>query len=277
MLCFVDRKSADSVPLSDRALQFGEGLFETIRFRSGQPILWEQHWARLQRGAQVLSFPALPDSDGLCAFLKQACEAQSLEDVTVKVLYSRRGRGGAGYRAAPDDGLRELLWLRPYNGSLENQRRLGVHLPLLSWKLAADPQLGGLKHLNRLPQVMASRELGADDFDGLLTDSDGYCIESTRANLFFYSKEQWSTPDLRDAGVAGTLRAQVLEAGMAGQMVAVRPWLLNELDQVDAALIGNSVMGLLPIAQLGERTLSVADHSLPACQQVNRSLGFEEY
>ncbi|MGR2738833.1 aminodeoxychorismate lyase [Billgrantia sp. Q4P2] len=228
------------VPVDDRGLAYGDGLFETVLVRDGAPLLWPQHMARLARGCRVLGIPmpASAELDGLPA----------LGGAGLKVLklVLTRGSGGRGY-LPPLAAEPRLLW--QLSDFMPQARRweAGVRVRHCELRLGIQPLLAGLKHLNRLENVLARSEW--DDpkvAEGLLCDSQGSLIEATCMNLFWQRQGRLETPRLDGCGVAGTLRAALMER-LPIMEVTMGPEVLVD---AEAVWLGNSIQGLWPIVRL---------------------------
>lgn len=231
-----------AIPADERGLHYGESLFETLRSHQGGLPWWPQHWARLVRGANRLGLP-LPDARRVKT---EALDLLAGQDAVLKLRLSRRG--GRGY-AAPDDGA--PLWMLSLHPLPAQQAPL--HLVWCETRLALQPQLAGLKHGNRLEQILARREVqqqGADE--GLVCDSQGHVISATSANLFILKDGQWHTPSLQSAGVAGICREHLLAMSGAG----IKPLARDDVENAEALFICNAVRGILPVRQLGARLWS---------------------
>ncbi|MDZ7853334.1 MAG: aminodeoxychorismate lyase [Halomonas sp.] len=232
--------STDGWPLDDRGVAYGDGLFETVLLRDGAPRLWEAHLARLARGCEVLGIP-MPAERRLAAPLVDAPSGFS-----VLKLMLTRGSGGRGY-APPETALPRLRWqLSPF---LPDHARwtVGVGVRHCRMRLGIQPVLAGLKHLNRLENVLARGEWSdADTAEGLLCDHEGRLVEATCMNLFWQRGGRLETPRLARCGVAGTLRAELLER-LPIEEVDVVP---DVLVSAEAVWLGNSVQGLWPVARL---------------------------
>lgn len=229
-------------PFEDRGAAYGDGLFETVLVRDGRPLLWEEHLARLARGCRVLGIPR-PAREQLESPLVDAGEGLS-----VLKLILTRGSGGRGY-APPDFPEPRLRWrLAPFMPRPERWRQ-GVRVRHCRLRLGIQPALAGIKHLNRLENVLARAEWGdADTAEGLLCDSEGRLVEATCMNLFWQRNGRLETPRLDRCGVAGTLRAALL-ARLSIREVDAFP---EALERVEALWIGNSLQGLWPVARLDD-------------------------
>lgn len=230
------------VPLDDRGLAYGDGLFETVLVRDGIPQLWEAHLARLARGCQVLRMP-LPPRDALERPLMNPGEGL----VVLKLLLTR-GAGGRGY-APPEASVPRLRWqLSPFVPDARRWTR-GVRIRHCRLQLGIQPALAGLKHLNRLENVLARSEWSdTHTAEGLLCDSEDRLVEATCMNLFWQREGRLETPRLTRCGVAGTLRAALLERLPIAEVDAT-PAVLAD---AEAVWLGNSVQGVWPVARLDE-------------------------
>ncbi|ATH79130.1 aminodeoxychorismate lyase [Vreelandella venusta] len=231
------------VPFDDRGLAYGDGLFETVLLREGQPVLWSYHQARLASGCQRLGIP-MPADSALADTWKTPAEAP-LE--VLKVIVTR-GSGGRGY-ALPDQVAPRLLSRRaPFAASPERWQQ-GVRVRLCQLRLGHQPQLAGIKHLNRLENVLARREWRASAIaEGLLLDHSDNVIEATSMNLFWQSGQALFTPFVDGCGVAGTLRAALLELGHVRESKLP----VSVLSSVERLWVGNSVQGVWPVHRLDD-------------------------
>jgi len=239
----------DALPLSDRALHYGDGLFETIAVIRGKPRLWDSHLARLVRGCERLKIPP-PNLNTL--YDEVVTVADSDERVVVKVIYSR-GSGGRGYRLPDESSPRRIVMRYPWRLLPAGDIRLRFcHTPL-----SCNPVLAGIKHLNRLEQVMARAEWVVPEiYEGLMCDLNGAVKEGTMSNLFWVKKGRLYTPDLSTCGVAGVMREQLFAvAATQGVTVETAEIAPEELLLVDEIGITNALIGLTPVAWLEDYQL----------------------
>lgn len=227
----------------DRGLAYGDGVFETLLVHQGQPVWWREHWDRLLRGARVLGLP-MPDE----LQVRRECESllAGADRAVLKIILTR-GSGGRGYRA-PDSPSPTVV-------VSSHAAPSPIHDPVaLRWcttAVAIQPALAGIKHLNRLEQVLARAEWSEPDiFDGLMCDTEDRVVCATSANLFALVGGRWLTPGVERCGVAGIARAWVLanlpDAAEADLSAA-------EVSHADALFLCNAVRGILPVGRLGLR------------------------
>jgi len=229
-------------PLDDRGPAYGDGLFETVLVGDGEPRLWAEHLARLERGCGVLGLP-VPARAELERPLAEAGPGWQ-----VLKLILTRGSGGRGYRLPPDPAPRLRWQLNPFSPPVGFWQE-GVRVRHCHLSLAIQPALAGIKHLNRLENVLARAEWSDDETaEGLLRDTRGRLVEATCMNLFWQRDGCLETPRLHRCGVAGTLR-QALMARLSIHEVDAGPEVLHE---AQALWLGNSLQGLWPVTRLDD-------------------------
>ena len=240
---FVDGEPQASLALSDRGLNYGHGVFETMALFAGQLPLWRYHCQRLAEGADRLGIRF--DLPRLNAYRQQALSAFPAEGL-VKLLLTA-GIGQRGYRQQTPSSSYVLQYF-PLAGAVAPGP---ARLQLCQYALPHNIQLAGIKHLNRLDQVLAAAELH-DGFDGLLLDVDGHVIEALSRNIFLFDGQQWLTPALSLCGVAGVMRRLLCEQIIPdiGQDVVIKPITLPELLAASEVFVCNSVRGIQPVCEL---------------------------
>ena len=235
----------------DRGLEFGDGLFETIAVRDNRSRLLARHLARLALGCERLGL-APQDAAQLKAEITRAAR---IPGVGVLKLIVTRGDGGRGYSSDPLAPCRRWLAAlspraRPARYAIE-----GVAVRTLATRLAEQPLLAGLKHLNRLEQVLARRELTDPAVaEGLMLDHSGRVVCGTMSNVYAVIDGRVVTPSLERAGVAGVVRAALIDAWREqGTAVEVRDVLPEELARASELFLSNALIGVWPIASLDGR------------------------
>jgi 4-amino-4-deoxychorismate lyase len=247
MLSWVDGRAATDLPLSDRGLAYGDGLFETIAVRGSRARLLSRHLARLGEGAQRLSIdldlPALEAE--LLAFFAELGEG-------IAKLMVTRGDGLRGYAPPQPSSPRRILLGNPLPSYPASNAEQGVRLFPCITRLAEQPLLAGLKHLNRLEQVLARGEWQDAAFaEGLMRDVSGRVIEGVFSNLFLIKDGVLLTAELSRCGVAGVMRAEVLEQAACQDIPCeVRDIAFDELLAADEVFVCNSLYGIWPVREL---------------------------
>jgi len=231
----------------DRGLAYGDGVFETVLVHRGQPVWWREHWQRFARGARVLGI-ALPDE----AMVRRECEGLIADAAraVLKIILTR-GAGGRGY--APSADALPTLVLSIHDAPPPTPPE-GIALRWCTTTLAIQPKLAGIKHCNRLEQVLARAEWNAPDiFEGLLCDTDGRVVSATAANVFARIDGRWSTPVVQRCGIAGIARGWLLQHLGQAREVDLAP---ADIENADAVFLCNAVRGILPVRRLGQRQWS---------------------
>ncbi len=241
---------ASEITLLDRGLAYGDGLFETILVCHGKPVFLAEHLARLQHGCQQLGMEL--DSGALQSELATVLATAAAHSV-LKIMVTRHA-SGRGYRPG-NATCNRILSMHPAPGYRDRHPELGIAMFLCKQQLSRQPALAGLKHMNRLEQVLASREWPDESFmEGLMLDTEGLVIEGTRSNVFAVIEGKLLTPDLSHSGVKGVMRNVLLEKfGAAATVAAIS---LQQLREADEIFICNSINGVWPVL-----TLATADET----------------
>jgi 4-amino-4-deoxychorismate lyase len=253
---FRDGRPCSEIPTDDRAVQYGDGLFETVAIRDGEPRLWEYHVERLQTSAARLGLEAPDESrlrSGLVAALGQA--AVDRTRCVAKLLFTA-GQGPRGYRRCSDRQTTILTGISHARTLPAACFRDGVALRLCNTRPAVQPQLAGMKTLNRLDQVLARNEWNDDSiFEGLTLDTAGRLICGTMSNVFLITGQELVTPAMTRCGVSGVMRRHVLTLLDTAEIeCGVRDVGVDELWSSDGVFISNSQYGVLAAKRCGEHT-----------------------
>ena len=241
--------------MQDRGLLYGDGLFETLAVVKGRPQRWTAHMTRLASGCRRLGIP-MPDPELLWA--EASGLSAGVEKGVLKLMVTR-GSGGRGYRPPQDAVPRRLLSLHPWPDYPEENATRGVWIRSCETRLAIQPALAGIKHLNRLEQVLARREWNDTDIvEGVMCDPAGRVIEATMSNLFFVRDGRVITPELGNCGVAGVMRAQVLEICRALRIPVLEQAIdLAAARASDEVFLTNSLIGVWPVRRWDDKNYPV--------------------
>ena len=278
---WIDGVASDDLPADDRGLQFGDGLFETVAVVDHKPQLLERHLARLRRDARALR---LPDPDILVLGDEAArLAARGAACGVLKIVWTA-GSGGRGYARPDTPQPRRMLSLHPAPAHSVSCWYDGVSVTLCRTRLAHQPALAGIKHLNRLEQVLARDEWAASGArEGIMQDQEGAVVEGTMSNLFAVHNGAVATPALDTAGIAGIMRETIINRlADLDQAVTLKPLSLESLMASDEVFLCNSVNGVWPVRELlGHGTWNVGpltrslqnwiDHHRLACTPATRT------
>ena len=275
---FAAGESLRSLAVDDRGLQYGDGLFETIAIRDQRPRLWGHHLDRLQAGSERLGLP-VPSHDQLEDDLASAIAATGVptDRCTAKLVLTA-GTGPRGYGRPHRISPTLLIGISPSQPVPDTLYRDGARVRLCNTRLAVQPQLAGIKSLNRLEQVLARDEWRDESvFEGLLLDTDDRLICGTMSNVFLIDGNSLATPALIRCGVAGVMRRHVLSLlDEHGLDCEVRDVGLDELASCDGMLLANSQFAVLPVHLCGERSFGHNDVASRVLELVSAS-GIREY
>jgi len=255
----VIRPDGNGVSATDRGLAYGDGLFETIRMRGRQAVLRSYHLDRMVADAGRLGIP-IERSDLDAEISRSGCNlASQYGDDWVLKLVLTRGSGGRGYRS-PVECEPSLIVTSSPMPILPPPG--GVVAALSKFPLTVNPRLAGIKTLNRLEQVMASREFSGEEFELIMANADGQLLEGTRTNLIVRMESEWVTPPVESLAVAGVMRQYALEclraSGHTIREQIIQPALLSSPGLRGLYLV-NSVVGIVAVRRLGSVDLPVDD------------------
>ncbi len=243
---------SESIGADDRGLMYGDGIFRTMRVADGTIRHWPRHYQKLQQDCAALLLPC-PDARALEAELEHLIAGQT--EGVAKIIITR-GRGARGYRPPANPAPTRILSLGPAPVFPEHFCTQGIKVHVCALRLAHQPRLAGVKHLNRLENILAALEWRDDEAaEGILLDLDGNVIEGTRSNLFMVQQGALLTPDLSRCGVAGMQRERVMEwAALHGVPCRIEQFGLNELRAAEEIFMVNSTIGLWPVREVLDRT-----------------------
>jgi 4-amino-4-deoxychorismate lyase len=256
---FTNGWAIDAIAIDDRVAQYGDGLFETIAVRDGKARLWQLHVERLQTGCERLGIHS-PTADELAAELDSALSQTdtSTDFATAKLVVSA-GRSRRGYRREPGQKAIVRVGIFAASEIPKNLYRDGVIVRICSSRLAVQPQLAGIKSMNRLEQVLARSEWDdANVFEGLMRDTAGRLICGTMSNMFIVNESKVMTPALTRCGVSGVMRRHLLSLMQHdGIDCAVRDIEYDELKNASELFLSNSQFGVLPVRRYAQQDLDV--------------------
>ena len=254
--------SADAIALNDRALNYGDGVFTTMCVSQGKVELLSFHLARLNHDAKALAI-----SLDMTA-LRQAIDVyvsaltESLEHLSIKrvmKVHVSSGEGGRGYARDSQAPAIVRFSTHTYPAHYSELAASGLTLVNAKTPLAIQPLLGGIKHMNRLEQVLVKREVvEANADDALVFDTQGHLIEASAGNVFFQTDTGWHTPKVNNCGVNGVVRQCLLsmlkpsstkDSDISSNALVVHEgeYTLADIANAKAMVITNALMGVMPV------------------------------
>ena len=246
----VDGRPVEAIAADDRALHYGDGVFTTLAAMPDRVLLWSRHRARLDWACARLGLVP-PEWTTLLGEI-ETLAGQGRGPSVIKVILSR-APGPRGYR--PVDGPSRRTVLRYDWPELPPERWMqGVRVRTCRWRLAAQPRLAGIKHLNRLEQVMARAEWADEVEEGLLFDRDDRVIGGTMSNLVLIDRGRLLTPRLDVCGIAGVMRGLVMDIAVAWGMPCRSTTVTRAmLEDADELFLCNALIGVWPVRELEGR------------------------
>lgn len=240
----------------DRGFAYGDGVFRTLPLLNGQPHCWARHFRRLESDCNVLGI-VCPSEEILRADIETLKQAQpfSNTDAVIKIVITR-GESARGYAVPPLAQPTRVVIKTPFPQYPESCFTEGAALHLCKTRLGRQQRLAGIKHLNRLENVLARMEwVDSSIMDGLMLDEGGDVIECTSSNLFARFDNRLVTPDMTQCGVAGITRDRIASiAPVLGYSVEIRHLRLSELMDADEVIICNSLLGAMQVRSIGGMT-----------------------
>lgn len=243
----VNGSPSNIISSEDRGLAYGDGVFRTLRLQSGHPVCWERQYAKLQHDCHALKI-ACPSALLLSSELQQLGKTQT--DGVAKIIITR-GVSARGYAPSAQSEPTRILNVTPAVTYSENHAKQGIRVHVCKIRLGHQSMLAGIKHLNRLENVLAASEWQDQDTpEGILSDISGYVISGTRSNLFMLRDNILYTPNLTRCGVAGVQRDRVMDwAKQYGVTCKVAEFRMEELVLADEIFLVNSIFGLWPVRE----------------------------
>ena len=244
---------AQQISPYDRGVHFGDGLFETIACRRGRPRFLTLHLERLRLGCERLGIDA--GHDDIAAEIRSL--AGEVDSSIVKLVLTRGIAVARGYGFTGREKATRITFRYPWPPENRTGSQDGVQVRTATLRLGENPALAGLKHCNRLEQVLARREWTDPGIaEALLFSSSGKLVSGTMSNVFIVDGSGLRTPRVDLCGVAGVMRRVVLrEATRIGVPVTEDVLDANDLRGADEVFLTNARIGIWPVRKLDNRAL----------------------
>ena len=246
----INGRQESVIDFKDRGFQYGDGLFETMAYKNGRIIYLDEHLSRLSEGCRRLNIPVIDQSVWLEDIKNLSLEKNAQ---VIKIMLTR-GAGGRGYQYGDVEPNR-IVACYDWPEYPDNFKNEGVRTRFCKTAVSVNPALAGIKHLNRLDNVLARNEWSdASISEGLMLDDMAYVVEGTMTNVFGVKNGTIYTPDLSRAGVNGIIRNKVIKlARYLGYVVYETNITREELMAMDEIFLTNSIIGIWPVRQVEEK------------------------
>tara|TARA_B110000014_G_scaffold264336_1_gene265046 strand:+ start:435 stop:1232 length:798 start_codon:yes stop_codon:yes gene_type:complete len=249
--CSINGIETQNVAANDRGLAFGDGLFTTGLIEQGELIDLKAHLERLEQGSAQLGIPKVMRNE-LISYIEKACLPH--KKAVLKVIITA-GLSHRGYARSKDVKPTCIVTVSSFPPTYETLMSSGITLGVSKNKIGLSTMLSGLKHLNRLEQVMIKEELSKNVFDDILVlNIHDEVIESSSSNFFYHVDGAWFTPDVTYSGVNGLMRQKILNT-IAG--IGVKNTFIEDIENASAMFVCNSISGIIPVYSYLDKKLSM--------------------
>jgi 4-amino-4-deoxychorismate lyase len=250
----VNGEQEQTLSINNRGLAYGDGVFTTTKVTNGKIQFLSAHIERLTNSCNKLNI-SLPNFSDIIAELTEVANKYKL--AVAKIIITA-GDGGRGYSRQGTSSSNVIITFHAFPGHYSSLKQKGIQLGISTLKIGINPLTAGIKHLNRLEQVLIRQELdNRNDDDLLVLNCFDNVIEATAANVFWLKNNIWYTPKLDESGVEGLMRNHILQNCSNHYEMSVVNAKLSDLDRIDAMFICNSVMGVMPVRTFEKQKLSL--------------------
>jgi len=237
----INGEEQDKISIFSRNMQYGDGLFETCVAMDNQILFWPRHFSRLEIGCEKLNINKIDEGVWL-SDIKKAFALSLKKNCIVKLILSR-GNSLRGYGYKDDIKPVRIVIISEMHQSLINKE---FSLEYSTSGYHSNPQLAGIKHCNRLEQILARSNLSCNE--AIMLDEKENVISVTQGNIYFIFGNKLLTPKLDRCGVVGSRRSLILELARSLKMDALESNIsINQAQQADEVFISNSVIGIQPV------------------------------
>ncbi len=246
----VNGKLSNYIDIRDRALHYGDGVFETIAVKKSLMEFWKEHYQRLAKGCKTLKIKC-PTENLLKKEINKFIKKNKKEKFVLKIIISR-GVGGRGYNPPRNTKPNRILGIYNWPKYPEINFKTGIKMGICKTRISKQPYLSEIKHLNRLEQIIARSEWQSKTIsESIMLDSNENVIEGTMSNIFGVKKNIFYTPIIKFAGVEGVMRKVILKLLEKNKKkFVIKKIKLKELLKYEEIFICNSVFGIWPVKQI---------------------------
>jgi len=254
---WVNGHKTDTVSVLDRGFSYGDGIFTTIKVKRGQCLLLTQHLVRLQHGITTL---AITQIDFKLLLDDLTNKARQLDDGVLKVIITR-GIGQRGYSSVGCESPTIVISTGSLPAIYQEWQQQGIAVGISTIALGINPLTAGIKHLNRLEQVLVKQQIDQNQWlDAIVLDCQACVIETSMANLFWRTGDKVFTPSLDFSGVNGLMRQQVIDHLTAkGVSVSQDRFKLSSVMDADEVFMTNCLMGITPINMIESKAFTLGE------------------
>ncbi|NVK24593.1 MAG: aminodeoxychorismate lyase [Gammaproteobacteria bacterium] len=246
------KELSDEINLSQqRSFLYGDGHFTTAKVVDGSVCYLDRHLERLRQANKQLGFNPIVWNKLTELMLQVA------SDMTLGVIKIQISRGAAQRGYGQTFSTQPLIAVSTSSLSDKwlSEQQTPTPLTVANTKLGIQPLLAGLKHCNRLEQVLIARELEQVNLeDALVLDINNVLIETSKANVFWYHNNQWFTPCLKHSGVNGVMRQVIIDKI---DVIISQTQMTTVIEDAEAMFICNGLIGVRPVSEVAGKQLSL--------------------
>ncbi len=271
-MILINGEPVEQISVFDRGLHYGDGLFETISVKNARLQHWALHWQRFNHGCQQLNLTA-PDE---ALVLDEIATVLDNESQAVIKLMLTRGSGGRGYKFPPASKSNRIIFRYSWP-EFNPDYDYGISLYLCETRLGLQPRLAGIKHLNRLENILARNEWQDDQFaEGLVLSANEHVIEGTMSNVFWSKAGRLFTPRLTQCGVNGVMRQHLIKLAATLEIdTSIDDFHLDAVIRSDEIFVCNSLVGVWPVKSFQHKHFDVTVDGNPVTRKLKKMMNVE--
>ena len=259
----INGKLTNKISIEDRAVQYGDGVFETIAAKDRSLAFWKEHYQRLNKGCKILKIkcPSEPFlKKEINKFIKKTIHIRSGSRKVLKIIISR-GIGGRGYNPPRNSKPTRILGVYDWPNYPDINVTKGIMMNVCKTRISIQPFLSQIKHLNRLDQIIARSEWQSKTIaESIMLDLNGNVIEGTISNIFGIKKNIFYTPIIKNSGVEGIMRGVILKLlKEKKEKYIIKKITLKELLKFDEIFVCNSIFGIWPVIKISKKKFSFGE------------------
>tara|TARA_Y100000590_G_scaffold467668_2_gene647359 strand:+ start:1455 stop:2255 length:801 start_codon:yes stop_codon:yes gene_type:complete len=235
-----------SISIFDRGFMYGDGVFETVLVKDGKPKDIDKHLERLISGCNTLSIKSI-DIKTVRSYISKALSDET--ECILSIVITRGDSLSRGYRYNDHNFTPNIITITSEIPTYKkNYEKIGIDTKFSNYIISKNEHLSKIKHLNRLEQVMASKDISDEYPEVILCDKDDNIIEGVSSNIFFINSEGIKTPKILDSGVEGITRNKIIEyLESKKKNIEVCNIKKEEISKFKSAFFCNTVRGIWQI------------------------------
>lgn len=238
---------------NNRALKYGDALFETVRYVNGTLFFWEDHYFRLMASMRILrmEIPMEFTMEFLEEEIKNTIKANGQENGSVRVRLTVFRNEGGLYTPSTNN-VSYLIETSPMESPFYIIEEGDYEVELFKDYYVNKDMLSNLKSTNKILNVVAGVYAQENGYANcLLVNTDKKVVEAINGNLFLVKGNEVKTPPLSDGCLDGIIRKNLMKIIAGSEELdlveaSISPF---ELQKVDELFITNSIVGIQPVSK----------------------------